>query len=105
MSFYSDIKNYVSKVEQGTYGAIGGITGTLIGLPVATLVELAEVVQGKSLQDAPASIFKRYGEIVDGGEQFGRTHAPEITHFLGDMLQRIGEEGVKEQARRRRLEE
>jgi hypothetical protein len=105
MSLYNDIKDYISKVEQGTYGAIGGITGTLVGLPVATLVELTEVIQGKPLQDAPASIFNRYGEIVDGGEQFGRTHAREITHFLNDMMKKIGEEQRKEQARRRRLEE
>jgi len=45
MSLYSDIKEYINKVEQGTYGAIGGVAGALIGLPVASLVELTQVVQ------------------------------------------------------------
>ena len=98
MSLYSDIKDYIHKVEQGTYGAIGGVTGTLIGLPVASLVELTEVVQGsKSLQDAPTNIMNRYGAIVNGSEQFGRKHAPEITEFLQHMMQEI----AREQARRR----
>lgn len=105
MSLYSDIKDYIHKVEQGTYGTIGGITGTLIGLPVASLVELTEVVQGsKSLHDAPTNIMNRYGAIVNGGEQFGRKHAPEITEFVQHMMQEIAREQAKEQARRRSLE-
>jgi hypothetical protein len=106
MSLYSDIKNYIHKVEQGTYGAVGSITGTLIGLPVASLVELTEVFQGsKSLHDAPANIMNRYGAIVNGGEQFARKHAPEITEFLQHMTYEIAREKGKEQARGRNLEQ
>lgn len=99
MSLYSDIQTYLGKIEQGTYGAIGGVAGTLVGLPVASLAGLAELVQGKSLQEALTDVSDRYGSIVDGGERFGRDHAREITKFVHEMLTDIS----KEQAKRRRL--
>lgn len=99
MSLYSDIKEYVSRVEQGTYGAVGGVAGTLVGLPVASLMGLAELVQGKSAQDALTDVANRYGSIVDGGERFGREHARDITNFIAKMLSEIS----TEQAKRRRL--
>lgn len=98
MSLYSDVKAYLGKVEQGTYGAVGGVAATLVGLPAATLAGLAELVQGKSVQEAWAEVSQDYGSFVEGGERFGREHAPEITHFLQEMLTEIN----KEQAQRRR---
>jgi hypothetical protein len=99
MSIYSDVQAYIGRIERGTYGAAGGVATTLIGLPVASLVGIAELVRGKSPQEAWADVSARYGSFVDGGERFGREHAEEITHFVTEMMKTINEE----QAKRRRL--
>ncbi len=95
MSLYADIQEYLRKVERETIGAVGGVAGSLVALPAASLVSLAEVVQGKSWQQALRDIPATYGSVVDGGERFGRDRAPEITKFVWDMMQEIGKHQAK----------
>lgn len=104
MSLFDDVKSYADKAKRGTFGTIGAVGGSLIGLPTASLVGLVELVQGKSRQEALADISETYGSYVNGAEQFGRDHGPAIFDFLWHMMEHIGQEKLREQARARARE-
>ena len=60
-------------------GAAGAAIGSLLSLPHATLCGLAEVVQGKSFNEASTSIMNKYAEW---GEFIGREQSDEIVRAL-----------------------
>jgi len=99
MIFVDDVKNYVKEAQRGAFGAIGTVGAALIGLPAASLLGLAELVQGKSPQEARKVVTAGYNGFVEGGGQFGHDHGPEISDFLFDMLKEIGKEKARAQAR------
>lgn len=104
MGFFDDVKSYVDKAQRGTFGALGAVGGSMIGLPTASLVGLARLVQGKSPQEALTDVALKYGEFVNGGEQWGREHASEISSFLMHMMEEISREAMIERARARARE-
>ena len=102
MVVIDDIKKYVEKAERGTFGTIGGVGATLIGLPTASLLGLAELVQGKTPQEAVKEVTAGYGAFVNDAEDFGRKHGPAISAFLFHMLKEIGTEQARARARESR---
>lgn len=99
MIFIDDVKKYVEKAERGTFGAVGTVGATLIGLPAASLLGLSELVQGKSWEEAKKEVSAGYSGFVDGAGRFGQDHGPAITDFLLHMVKEIGQEKARERAR------
>jgi hypothetical protein len=100
MSFFDDVEAYVDKVKRGTFGAVGAVTGSIVAWPTASLVAIAEVVQGsKTPQEALRHMPETCGSVIDGGEQFGRDHGPQIADFVWKMLESIAEQQARARAR------
>jgi hypothetical protein len=97
MILIDDVKKYVEKAQRNTFGTIGTVGASLVGLPAASLLGLAELVQGKSRQEAAKVVAAGYSGFVEGAGDFGYKHGPAISDFLFHMIGEIS----KEQARAR----